>query len=388
MSRFWSDPVHALSPYVPGEQPKSNSLVKLNTNENAYPPSPAVQAVLSGPLADDLRRYPDPDSAALRQAAAARHGLDGARAFVGNGSDEVIALAFAAFFRAHGGRARPLRCPDVSYSFYPVWADFFGIELERVPLAEDFRLDPAVCAAGGADELGGIVFPNPNAPTGIVLEVPEIESILRAVPDRVVLVDEAYVEFGAESVAPLVEHHDNLLVVQTLSKSHALAGLRVGFAFGAPELIEGLDRMKSSFNSYPVDRIAERVAIEALGDERWLDECRAKIVATRERTRERLAALGFEVLPSAANFLFARHRALPGADVLKGLRDRDVLVRHWDKPRIADFVRITVGTDAEMDRLIDALGSMVEAWRAPCAREESEGCSRASTPCRRTRSSA
>ncbi len=348
--------MHRLSPYVPGEQPKSTTLVKLNTNENAYPPSPAVAAVLSSPLADDLRRYPDPDSTALREVAASRHGLDGAHAFVGNGSDEVLALAFAAFFRARGGRAAALRCPDVSYSFYPVWADFFEIALEPVPLDEDFRLDLDAYAEGE----GGIVFPNPNAPTGIALAVGEIEALLRAVPDRVVLVDEAYVEFGAESAARLVRRYDNLLVVQTLSKSHALAGLRVGFAFGSPELIEGLDRMKSSFNSYPVDRIAERVAIEALGDEVWLNDHRQKIVATRERTRARLEALGFEVLPSSANFLFARHASLAGIEVLNGLRAQDVLVRNWDKPRIADFVRITIGTDGEMDRLVAALETMVD----------------------------
>lgn len=355
MSRFWSDPVHRLTPYVPGEQPKTDGLVKLNTNENAYPPSPAVQAVLSSPIADDLRRYPDPDSSALRAAAAGRHGLEASRAFVGNGSDEVLALAFAAFFRARGGRSAPLRCPDVSYSFYPVWADFFEIELERVPLTADFRIDLTDYEGGD----GGIVFPNPNAPTGIAVERDDIEALLAAAPDRVVLVDEAYVDFGAESSAPLVDRYDNLLVVQTLSKSHALAGLRVGFAFGSPELIEGLDRLKSSFNSYPVDSIAERVALAALADEAWLDDRRGRIVASRERTRVRLEELGCEVLPSRANFLFARHPALAGREVLAGLRARDVLVRHWEKPRIDDFVRITIGTDAEMDRLVEALASIV-----------------------------
>jgi histidinol-phosphate aminotransferase len=355
MSRFWSDHVHRLSPYVPGEQPKSAQLVKLNTNENPYPPSPRALAVLSGEIGAELRRYPDPNSHALRTAVAESRGLSAEQAFAGNGSDEVLALAFAAFFGAREGADGPLLFPDVSYSFYPVWADFFGIAWERVPLADDFTLDLGPYREGR----GGIVFPNPNAPTGIAISVVAIEALLQAAPDRVVVVDEAYIEFGAESAAPLVSRHDNLLVVQTLSKSHALAGLRVGFAFGSPELIEGLDRVKNSFNSYPVDRIAERIACEALADRAWLDDCRNRIIATREWTSERLRGLGFEVLPSSANFVFARHGEVPGAKLFEELRAHDILVRHFAQPRIDDHLRITIGTDDEMKQLISLLESLL-----------------------------
>ena len=354
MSRFWSDRVHRISPYLPGEQPKA-ALLKLNTNESPYPPSPTVRTVLSSSFADELRLYPDPRSTALREAAAGRQGLAAEQAFAGNGSDEVLALAFFAFFTPRAGFDGPLLFPDVSYSFYPVWADFFGIEWQTVPLSDDFTLDLAVYRAGR----GGILFPNPNAPTGIALPVNVIEDLLCDVPDRIVVIDEAYVEFGAESAARLVARHDNLLVVQTLSKSHGLAGLRVGFAFGSPELIAGLDRVKSSFNSYPVDRIAERVACAALADGAWLDECRDRIVATREWTGRRLHELGFEVLPSSANFVFARHREISGARLVKDLRAQDILVRHFAQPRIEDYLRISIGTDDEMQRLVAVLESLL-----------------------------
>ncbi len=350
--------MHRLSPYVPGEQPKSPDLIKLNTNENPYPPSNRALAVLDRALGERLRLYPDPGSAALRELAARRHGLEPEHAFAGNGSDEVLALAFAAFFGAREGFEGPLLFPDISYSFYPVWADFFGIEWKTVPLTDDFALDLAPYCADGAGQ-GGIVFPNPNAPTGIALPRTRIEALLEAVPDRVVVVDEAYVDFGAESAAPLVTRYENLLVAQSLSKSHALAGLRVGLAFGSPALIAGLDRVKSSFNSYPVDRIAERIACEALDDEAWLETTRQRITQTREWTTGRLVELGFSVLPSSANFVFARHREKPGRELMDGLRAHDVLVRHFDKPRIADHLRITIGTDDEMKRLVSVLETLL-----------------------------
>jgi len=355
MSRLWSDLARGLSPYTPGEQPKSARLLKLNTNENPYPPSPRATGVLGEEIGETLRLYPDPGSQALRTAAAARHGLSAEQAFAGNGSDEVLALAFAAFFGPRDGHAAPLRFPDVSYSFYPVWASFFGIAIATVPLAPDFTLDLAPYRDGS----GGIVFPNPNAPTGIALPLREIEALLEASPDSVVVVDEAYVEFGAESAAPLVARHDNLLVVQTVSKSHSLAGLRVGFAFGPPSLIEALDRVKSSFNSYPVDRIAERIAIAALEDEAHFAACRDRIVATRSWTSERLQALGFDVLPSSANFVFARHTERSGAALYSGLRAHGVLVRHFAQPRIDAHLRITIGSDDEMKQLIAALDRLL-----------------------------
>lgn len=351
MSRFWSDLVQDLSPYVPGEQPKSANLIKLNTNENPYPPSPRAIEAIGADLGPDLRLYPDPDSTALRAAMAGRHGLSPEFAFAGNGSDEVLALAFATFFKPRSGFEGPLLYPDVSYSFYPVWARFFQIEVEPVPLAPDLTLDLAPYREGR----GGIVFPNPNAPTAMAVSTGEIEALLVDAPDRVVVVDEAYVEFGAESVAPLVSRYENLLVVQTLSKSHGLAGLRVGFAMGHPDLIEGLDRAKSSFNSYPIDRIAERVACEALADEAYFERGRDRIVATREWATDRLVALGFRVLPSAANFVFATHPRRAAQPLFEALRERDILVRYFDKPRIDEYLRITVGTDDEMNALVSAL---------------------------------
>lgn len=355
MSRFWSDLIQELSPYVPGEQPTSAKLIKLNTNENPYGPSPLAMSVLGEDIGPDLRRYPDPYSLSLRTAVAARYGLSPEYAFAGNGSDEVLGLAFATFFKTRTGFEGPLQYPDVSYSFYPVWARFFEVEVAPVPLSPNLELDLTPYREG----TGGIIFPNPNAPTAMALGRGEIESLLRDTPDRVTIVDEAYVEFGAESVASLVSQYDNLLVVQTLSKSHGLAGLRVGFAFGHPDLIEGLDRAKSSFNSYPVDRIAERIACAAIGDEEYFEARRDQVVATREWTTERLVSLGFKVLPSSANFVFATHPRVPAKELFEGLRSRDVLVRYFDKPRIDEYLRITIGTDDEMRGFVSALESLL-----------------------------
>jgi len=351
MSRFWSDQVHGLAPYVPGEQPKSSRLIKLNTNENPYPPSPRAVAVLEGSLGPGLRRYPDPASSSLRTAAGARQGLATEQVFAGNGSDEVLALAFAAFFQQRGGRVDPLLFPDISYSFYPVWASFFRTEYATVPLSDDLTLDLSPYREGR----GAILFPNPNAPTAMALSLGEIEALLADVPDRLVVVDEAYVEFGAESAAPLVSRFENLLVVHTLSKSHALAGLRIGFAYGHPDLIEGLERVKGSFNSYPIDVIAERVAVEALADEAYFTECRDRIVATRDRSAARLGDLGFVVLPSRANFLFIRHPKVAARQLFDSLRAGGILVRHFAQPRVEDYLRVTIGTDDEMEALVSTL---------------------------------
>jgi histidinol-phosphate aminotransferase len=352
MSRYWSAVVKELTPYVPGEQPKLPHLVKLNTNENPYGPSARVLEALRAEAAETLRLYPDPRATRLREAIAAFHGLDAGQVFVGNGSDEVLAHAFQALLK----HAAPVLFPDVTYSFYPVYCRLYGIAYREVPLGEDFALD--VRAYRQAN--GGIVFPNPNAPTGMALARADIEWLLRANPDSVVVVDEAYVDFGAESAVPLIARHDNLLVVHTLSKSRSLAGLRVGYALGHADLIEALTRVKDSFNSYPLDRFAIAGGVAAMQDREGFEATRAKVMASRTRLVEDLATLGFEVLPSAANFVFARHPRHEGATLAAKLRERGVVVRHFARPaRIAPFLRISVGTDAECAALIGALRAIL-----------------------------
>jgi histidinol-phosphate aminotransferase len=351
MSRFWSRVVNDLTPYVPGEQPKLANLVKLNTNENPYPPSPKVLAALRAELGDDaarLRLYPDPNADLLKAAVARRHSVTAAQVFVGNGSDEVLAHAFMALLKHDA----PILFPDITYSFYPVYCGLYGVDYVTVPLADDFSIDPAdYCGRPN----GGIIFPNPNAPTGRLLGLDAIERILAANPDAVVVVDEAYVDFGGASAVPLVSGHDNLLVVHTLSKSRSLAGLRVGYAIGHPQLIEALERVKNSFNSYPLDRLAIAGAVAALDDESHFEHCRRAVIATRDALSAELASLGFEVLPSAANFIFARHPQHDAAALAAVLRERSIIVRHFKLPRIDQFLRITVGTDDECSALVAAL---------------------------------
>ncbi len=351
MSKYWSDLVARLSPYVPGEQPKIADLVKLNTNENPYPPSPHVIEAIRAAAGDALRLYPDPSSEALRQTIARHHGLHSSQVFIGNGSDEVLAHAFLALLK----HEVPVLFPDVSYSFYPVYCALYDIRFEAVPLDAAFALDVAQYVRPN----GGIVFPNPNAPTGRAIPRADVERLLRANPDSVVVVDEAYVDFGAESAMTLIDRHPNLLVIQTLSKSRSLAGLRVGFAAGQAPLVEALDRVKNSFNSYPIDRLASAGAIAAYEDDAHFRRTRDAVVATRERLVASLRTLGFEVLPSAANFVFARHPAHDGAALHAALRARGVLVRHFRQPRIAQYLRISVGTDEQCARLLDVLGTLV-----------------------------
>lgn len=350
MSRFWSPVVHSLSPYVPGEQPKQDGLVKLNTNENPYPPSPHVLAAIAA-AADRLRLYPDPHASALREAIATHYDVAPEQVFVGNGSDEVLAHTFQALLKHDA----PLLFPDITYSFYPVYSRLYGVRCEDVPLDAAMRVQIAdyrrPCCA--------ILLANPNAPTGIGLSLAAIEALVAEHPDQLVVIDEAYVDFGAESAVPLVARHDNLLVVQTLSKSRALAGLRVGFAIGQRPLIEALERVKDSFNSYPLDCLAIAGGVAAINDEAWFQETRQRIIASRATLIRDLSALGFEVLPSQANFVFARHRGHRGADLAARLRQRGVLVRHFQKPRIEDFLRITVGTDDQCNRLIALLRELV-----------------------------
>jgi histidinol-phosphate aminotransferase len=354
---FWSPRIAALEPYVPGEQPRIANLVKLNTNENPYPPSPLAVDAIQQAAADGLERYPDPTSLALCEAVARRHGLTVDQVFAGNGSDEVLAHAFFAFFQ----QAEPLLMPDVSYSFYKVYAQLYGIACELQSVDEGLRIDVEAIAARARGGCAGIVIANPNAPTGIGLPLLQIERLLAACPDRVVLMDEAYVDFGGESALPLVGKYPNLLVVQTLSKSRSLAGLRVGFACGQRHLIDALVRVKDSFNSYPLDRLATAGAVAALEDEAWFNTTRDKIVDTREGLHLQLEDLGFEVLPSQTNFVFARHPQRDAAELAALLRERAVLVRHFKQPRIAQYLRISIGTREQCSALVQALQAILGA---------------------------
>lgn len=355
MSRFWSAVVHGLTPYVPGEQPKLADLVKLNTNEHPYGPSPRALEAIRAATDDSLRLYPDPNADALKAALAQRYGVQAHQVFVGNGSDEVLAHAFMALLH----HERPLWFPDITYSFYPVYCQLYGIAHRAVPLADDFALRPEDYLPRGEERAGAIVFANPNAPTGRLLALTDVERIVAANPDAVVLVDEAYIDFGGQSAVPLVQRYPNLLVVHTFSKSRALAGLRVGYAIGQAPLTEGLERVKNSFNSYPLDRLALAGALASVQDEaHFQDSCR-KVIATRTALVERLGALGFEVLPSAANFIFARHPEHDAAQLAAALRARAIIVRHFQQPRIAQFLRITIGTDAQCERLVGALGEIL-----------------------------
>lgn len=350
MSRFWSDIVAELTPYVPGEQPRIEGLVKLNTNECPYPPSASVLSAIASQTGDALRLYPDPQATALKAAVAEFHGLQPTQVFVGNGSDEVLAHVFMALLR----HAAPLLYPDISYSFYPVYARLHGIAARVVPLAEDFSIRVDDLLAAGPN--GGIIFPNPNAPTGMALPLSEIERLLQGNRDSVVVIDEAYIDFGGQSAAALVDRYPQLLVVCTLSKSRALAGLRVGCALGHPDLIEALTRVKDSFNSYPLDRLAITGGVAAMQDRAWFEHTCQRVIATRERMSGALRARGAEVLPSAANFVFARFPGRDGAALAAALREQRVLVRHFRQPqRITAFLRISVGTDAQTEALLAAL---------------------------------
>ena len=353
MSKFWSEIVHGLTPYVPGEQPKLNNLVKLNTNENPYGPSPKVIAALQLEAAETLRLYPDPNSDKLKAAIAENFGLQANQVFVGNGSDEVLAHVFQALLK----HSRPLLFPDITYSFYPVYCGLYGIESEIIPLDDQFEID-----VNDYDRPnGGIVFPNPNAPTGVPLPLAEIEKLLKFNTESVVVIDEAYVDFGTESAVKLINTYPNLLVTQTLSKARSLAGLRVGYALGHKDLIEALIRVKDSFNSYPIDRFAEAGAIAAMQDDAYFEQTCKKVIATRALLILGLQALDFEVLPSGANFIFAKHKTHDGAELTEKLRTQSIIIRHFKKPtRIAPYLRITIGTDTQTKQLLDALASILK----------------------------
>ena len=352
MSQFWSPLVHSLTPYVPGEQPKVNNLIKLNTNENPYPPSPNVLTEIKAQTGELLKRYPDPNADVLKQTIADYHQLNHNQVFVGNGSDEVLAHAFQALLK----QDKPLLFPDITYSFYPVYCGLYQMEYQTIPLTENFEID----INDYHEESGGIIFPNPNAPTGRLLALKNIEVLLKKHANKVVLVDEAYIDFGGESAASLVNQYPNLLVVQTLSKSRSLAGIRVGFALGHPDLIEALERVKNSFNSYPLDRLAIYGAKAAFEDEAYFQETCQKIIQTRQTLTDTLQTLGFNIIPSAANFVFASHPNYPAEQLAHALREQSIIVRYFNKPRINQYLRISIGTDAENRQLSQALQSIIQ----------------------------
>jgi histidinol-phosphate aminotransferase len=347
MNDFWSDGIRDLEPYVPGEQPAIAGLIKLNTNENPYPPSPTVLSAIRQVTDGDLRLYPDPESLVLKRSIAELHGVSPNYVFVGNGSDEVLAHAYLALLKHN----LPVLFPDITYSFYPVYCKLYGIAYSLVPLNGQFQ----VCIENYSQPNGGIVLSNPNTPTGCAIVRSEIRRLLEGNIHSVVVIDEAYVDFGGETVIPLIYEFPNLLVIQTLSKSRSLAGLRVGFAVGHPSLIEALERVKGSFNSYPLDRLAIAGAVAAIHDREYFESTRMRVITSRDCLAAELAILDFHVLPSCANFLFVRHASYEATRLQASLRERNILVRHFLKPRIDQFLRISVGTDMQCRALVSAL---------------------------------
>lgn len=351
MSKFWSEITKNIEPYVCGEQPKDKKYVKLNTNENPYPPSPKVLEAIKKAANEDLRLYPEPNCDELRETIAQHYNINKNEIFIGNGSDEVLAFSFLAFFNPE----KPIIYPDISYSFYPVYAKLFNIHYNLIALEEDFSIP----VDGFLKENGGVLIPNPNAPTGKTLEVDEIKKIIEYNSESVVIIDEAYVDFGGTSVVNLINEYPNLLVIQTLSKSRNLAGIRLGYAIGQEELIQGLNRIKNSINSYTIDRVANAAAIAAIKDEEYFKICTAKIMNTREAVITKLKKLDFKVVPSKANFIFVSHKSVSAKKLFSELKEKGVLVRYFDKPRINNYLRITIGTDSEMDTLIEKIKEII-----------------------------
>lgn len=349
MSDYWNCRIKNLSPYIPGEQPRGSSFIKLNTNENPYPPSPKAIEAIQKAAAGNLRLYPDPECLEFREAVAERYGVKPEQVFAGNGSDEVLAFAFGAFFG--GANSAPALFPDITYSFYPVYANLWNIPFRAVPLDENFLINVSDYEIPS----GGAVFPNPNAPTGIAVPLGGIISLAGCLEKqkKVFIVDEAYAAFGAESAVRHISQYPNLLTVHTLSKSASLAGLRAGFAIGNEDLIEGLRRMRDSFNSYTLDRLALAGAAAAVLDSAYYDAINRRVIATREKTAEALSGLGFTVLPSSANFIFIKAPGIGGAEFYAALRENGILARHFNKNRIADFLRVSIGTGEQMDMFID-----------------------------------
>jgi histidinol-phosphate aminotransferase len=345
----WEQNVRKVTPYTPGEQPKQKKVIKLNTNENPYPPSPAVLAALDGVKENlaDLRKYPDPAAEQLVQAIADFYGLKTSQVFAGVGSDDVLAMCFLTFFNSE----KPILFPDITYSFYDVWAELFRVPYEKQPLNEQFE----IVKEDYYKENGGIIFPNPNAPTGALLPLSAIEDVVKHNPDSVVIVDEAYIDFGGESALPLIDRYDNLLVVQTFSKSRSMAGMRIGYAMGNKRLIQAMTDVKESINSYTMTRESIVLGVASLADEEYFQEKKQMVVATRERTKEELRRRGFEVLDSSANFLFAKPNSVDAGWLFEELKKEKIFVRHFNGERIKDYLRISIGTDQQMDCLLQAI---------------------------------
>ena len=352
MSKFWSKRAHELDPYTPGEQPQNQQYIKLNTNENPYPPSPKAIEAMRAASDESMRLYPDPQAKSLKQAIANFYDLDFKQVFVGNSSDEVLAHTFVGLLK----QDKPLFFPDISYGFYPAYCGLYNIKATRIPLADDF----SIRAEDYEKENGGIIFPNPNAPSGIALSLAGIETILDTNPDVVVVIDEAYIDFGADTAVPLIAKYPNVLIIQTFSKSRSLAGLRVGFAMGHADLVEGLERVKNSFNSYPLDQVAIAGATASIKDKAHFESNCQKIITTREKTSAALEALDFTVLPSKTNFVFAKPNKVDAKKLYLGLKEQGVLVRYFSAPRIDGFLRITIGTDNEMDVFLQTLAGLLD----------------------------
>lgn len=350
MSKFWSSAVKRTVPYIPGEQVNDPGIIKLNTNENPYPPSPKVLEAINKEIGEALRLYPSPTVDTLREEIGDLYGLTKENVFIGNGSDEVLAFSFMAFFEP----GRKIRYPDISYSFYPVYAKLFNIPVEEIPLRDDFTINPS----DYFESEGGVIFPNPNAPTSLYLKLDAIKEILENNREKIVIVDEAYIDFAKGSAVSLLEKYDNLLIIQTMSKSRSLAGLRVGFALGSEELIEGLIRIKDSFNSYTIDRLAIAGATAAIRDKEYFEETTKKIIETREWTIKELEKRGFNVLPSQTNFLFATHPEKNAESLYEQLKENNILVRYFNKPKIDEYLRITIGTDQEMQSFLDVIDEL------------------------------
>lgn len=352
MSKYWSEITKSVEPYVCGEQPKDKKYIKLNTNESPYAPSPKVLHAIKNAANEDLRLYPDPNCDELSETIAKYYNLNKKEIFIGNGSDEVLAFSFLTFFN----QEETIIFPDISYSFYPVYANLYNINYKLAKLKDDFSIPVDEFLT----ENGGIVIPNPNAPTGRQLELDSIKNILDNNPDKVVIIDEAYIDFGGTSAVGLIKEYPNLLVIQTLSKSRSLAGIRLGFALGQEELIDGLNRIKNSFNSYTIDRVAAAAAVEAIKDEEYFKECVSRIINTRERVTEILSELGFNVIPSKANFIFVSHPTYPAGELFIKLREKGVLVRYFNKDRINNYLRISIGSEEEMEFFVEKVKEIMQ----------------------------